>query len=271
MLALDDIFADAVGDSADDVVAAEEWPAACEYGGDLSACLFVSLLTVPDVERFPVPAEFTAEKTPVDLAGSADWSLAQVREVITPTLPDGQLEQLWANEQRRPRPRAGVMKSLTAERERRGGGFPQWVADHAGSLTRSRVAAVAWALDRGQVSVNVCLTDDEELAAFEDLNSTAREDLAIWDLQRLKLAGLRQLRLDPAAGVLHEGFLRTRGVSAIESPAELAQALDLPLFDLPDACEVFAAWQAADVVSLTQWATDQLRLERFAMLASWRV
>jgi len=288
MSSLDDIFRDVAGDGGQpepeevqqvqpslvaDAVESD-WPSACEFAGDLSGCLFVSLLTVPDVSRYPVPAEYTADKTAVDLTGSADWGLAQVRDVITPTLPDAQLEELWANEQNRPRPRAGVLKSLTAERERRGGGFPAWVERHASSLTRARVAAVACAVDRQPVQVDVCLDDDEELAALQSLGSDsvgAPESLAMWDLQRLKLAGIRQLRLDPQAGPLHVGFLRTCDLRAVTDAAELAAAVDLPVCDVPTACEVFAAWRAADVEALAQWAADQLRLERFAMLASWRV
>ena len=203
MSSMDDLFADAVNGVAEetppepeqtaaDTSLDESWPVACEFPGDLSGCLFVSLLTVPDVGRFEVPAEFTAEKTAVDLDGSAEWSLAQVREVITPALSDSQLEELWSNEQRRPRPRAGVLKSLTAERERRGGGFPHWVETHASSLTRSRVAAVAFAMDRNLPEVDVCLDDDEELAALQALAThpePSRESLAMWDLQRLKLGG----------------------------------------------------------------------------------
>ena len=249
----------------------ELWPAACEFAGDLSGCVFVSLLTVPDVTRFDVPDEFTAEKTAVDLDGSADWGLAQVREVITPALPDAQLEELWTQEHKRPRPRAGVLKSLTAERDRRGGGFPQWVESHAYSLTRSRVAAVAVAVDRNPPEVDVCLDDDEELAALRAWAEVPRESLAMWDLRQLKLAGIRQLRLDPRAAALHSGFLRTCDLRADVDVAELAAAVDLPFVDSPAACDVFAAWQRADVQALADWVRQRLVLERFAMMASWRV
>ena len=299
MSSMDDLFADAVNggqaaaepdvvqiaadeseaesaQTAADTWLDESWPAACEFAGDLSGCLFVSLLTVPDVGRFEVPAEFTAEKTAVDLDGSAEWSLAQMREVITPALPDAQLEELWSNEQRRPRPRAGVLKSLTAERERRGGGFPQWVGSHAASLTRARVAAVAFAMDRNPPEVDMCLDDDEKLAALRawaELSAGAvrRESLAMWDLQQLKLAGIRQLRLDPQAGAIHSGFLRTCDLRAVADAAELAAAVDLPEVELPSACDVFAAWQRADVQALATWVRERFVLERFAMLASWRV
>ena len=222
------------------------WPAACLFEGDLGGCLFVSFLTVPDVERFPVPPELTAGKTLVDLSGAADWGLAQVRAVIGPTLPDDQLEQLWANEIGRKRPRAGLVKPLGVERERRAGAYPAWVESHAASLTRGRIAAVASALGYAEPAVEVCLTPDDEVAAFANLRSVERESVAVWDLQALLLAGVRSLRLDPAESTLHGGFLRTSGLSAsgVESPAELLAAVDVLTDPQADACEVFAAAQA---------------------------
>ena len=287
----DDLFANAAGGApeesptapeesptrgmqwAADAVRETDWPAACRFEGELDGCLFVSFLTVPDVERFPVPPELTAGKIPVDLDGAEEWGLAQVRAVISPTLPDDQLETLWANENGRSRPRAGLMKPLSVERERRAGAYPAWVAAHASSLTRGRVAAVASALGYAEPVVEVCLTPEDEAAAFANLRCVERESVAVWDLQLLRLAGVRALRLDPQASTLHGGFLRTSGLSAsgVESPAELLAAVDVLTDPQADACEVFAAAQADMENVLEQYAVQRLDCERRAMLASWRV
>ena len=69
--------------------------------------------------------------------------------------------------------------------------------------------------------------------------------------------------MDPQAGPLHVGFLRTCDLRQVSEAAELAAAVELPVAELPSVCDVFAAWQRADVQALLVWAEDQLMLERF--------
>jgi hypothetical protein len=56
--------------------------------------LFVSAMVAPNLDIFPVPAEFVAGKTPIDLAAYDTWGAAAVKQLVSETLPDEQLAYL---------------------------------------------------------------------------------------------------------------------------------------------------------------------------------
>lgn len=234
------------------------------------SCLFVSLLTVPDLSRFPVPAEFTQDKKPIDLESAATWSLGQLRAKISPDLPDEQLQALWDMEHRREKQRTGVLKSLRKERERRGGGYEGWVQRHSRNLLTCRIVAIAVAEDMGDVHAVSCITHDDEADALRFLQTQVCAEFSAWNpLWVRNLIGIRSLALIND-GFKSCGLIRPCAVEA-ESVLELAGAFNVPAHVERTSCEVFHTVAERHSGLLEKWAGEQLRTERHVISTSWRI
>src|SRR5690606_28773576 len=99
----------------------------------LSPVVWLAVLTVPDESRYPLPEQFSLNSVPVDLAGLEEKSGADVRSLVTPTLPTEQLLQIQISERAREKPRGMVLRAIDAELEARGTGFETWVSRAAAS------------------------------------------------------------------------------------------------------------------------------------------
>jgi hypothetical protein len=136
--------------------------------------LFVSAMVAPNLDIFPVPAEFVAGKTPIDLAAYDTWGAAAVKQLVSETLPDEQLAYLRQLELDREKPRAVALKAIEAEMSRRGPVFSNWVTEHCTKVIGARVVGLSWAwCDEEPVSC-ACLTPDEERKAFCQLLDRVR-------------------------------------------------------------------------------------------------
>lgn len=256
-------------------------PECREYGMDTSNWLWVSLLLVPDVARFPVPEEFTQDKQAVDISEAYRMTAAEVKVLVTPTLPDGQLEVLHAAELDRPKPRTVALKAIEAERNRRGAGYCNWVQQHSTVVTRCRIAGMAMARGMGDVQVFACEwseseqeeVDGREIGMLEEFWRQDRSHLAAWDRATTETVLRIRSIYHNCDGRTHNSFFahapdfREIGSTAV---TELAGALGIvEAARLPNACEVFEAFYGGDRTGLEAFCEDQLIVERDVILASY--
>lgn len=133
----------------------------------------VTVLTLPNTDVWPIPAEFAADKVKVDLAGLEEKSMADTRALITETLPDKQLEEITERELARDKPRQAVLKATHAERERRGPRFANWVKSMAANPLTCRIAGIAWATVFDGVPRGICshavASREDEVSVLSDL------------------------------------------------------------------------------------------------------
>lgn len=250
--------------------------------GDLFS---VCVLTVPDLGRFPIPPQFELDKQPVDLSCLESMSAAETKALISPALPDEQLQAILAAERTRDKTRNIVLKAVAAELEIRGDGFRQWVERMAANPLTCRIAALAYQCGESETVVFVpCDGGDSEEAAIRNLyeswrcwvNSTGREYLGAWDLigvmRAITTRGVR-------CGVLTDG----RGFGSyygVRSPSlawiglaeqagglrVLADSLGVApdyIPPIPSPLDVFREWRAAPgSVKLQDWVAGQLMVER---------
>lgn len=256
--------------------------------GGLSPWFSVAVLTVPDLDRFPVPKEFDAEKVPVDLADMPTMTMGEVRRLITATLPHGQLESIYLAEISRDKPRPAVLKAIASERADRGPGFENWVLEHARHPLMCRVAAVAWRSESQSVVVHAPATLEEEAAALSDLRrdfdlhrTRCRGNywpaMAALDLQlEMQVVTARRQKLGiensgddfrPVEEVCAAGWLsHIRTASVPDRPLCLvAESLGVPAHDIPDVpsvMRVFLEWREnPGSVALQDWCVNKLTLE----------
>jgi hypothetical protein len=278
---LDDLLDDMIAEEADadpcvpDVVVAD----------DRVGWFSIVVLTVPDLERFPIPKQFAALRAPVDLSGLDELSGAEVRRLIMPSLPDEQLDEIEARERARVKPRGKfVLDAIEAERATRFDGFPHWVETTARNPLMCRIAALAYQCDGGELMSVAPATLEEESAALEQLRAAVPDwytsacslnfRFAGWDIDQSMrvLAGRfaflcldlpRMLRLshlgvdgrDWRATVDQAGGLRVA-----------ASALGIAHHEIPEIAtqmDVWRVWlsQPGDV-RLADWAAGQCQLER---------
>lgn len=149
----------------------------CQPSGDAFS---VCVLTVPDVDRFPLPERFAVNKTPVDLAGIAHLSGGELRKLIQPSLPEEQLLQIEAAERVREKPRQMVLSAVHTEKlardmacdccGHRPSSFADWIESHARNPLTCRIAAIAWQDgEDGELVAIAPASLEEEAAALADL------------------------------------------------------------------------------------------------------
>ena len=175
----------------------------------------VAVLTVPDLNRFPIPERFVADKVPVDLSDLAKSSMAETRALITATLPDEQLQEILIAERAREKPRQAVLKAVNAEIDDRGPGFEKWVSDLAGNVFQSRIVGIAWQ-GAGELHSEAPQNDFEETLSLTKLASVLEE--------------FRVNRPYSKFTGLHIGVLR--GILSVRAAA-LGVNLNLPAFCCP--------------------------------------
>lgn len=255
-----------------------------------SEAVWISVLTVPDVQRFPVQEVVPAsEAKPVDLQGLDRLSGADIKAVVSETLPDDQLQALADFVFGQERPKKVAADAIRQELIRRMGitcdacgqpvqSFAAWLEKHARDHLSCRVVAVAVALGSSEPEVLVAETDSdavESSCSENDLLSMvwswldgSREvgsaDFAsLWQILRV-----RSLAVDCSDR-------RTNSVFPIYSQASISRlAEELAAFGLgegfpvPSAAMVFSAWRDHRESALETMAVQQLEAERALVLAS---
>ncbi len=252
----------------------------------------VTVLTVPDVDRFPVPACFGDSKQPVDLSKLSELPGGEIRKLIMPSLPDEQLAEIEAAEKSREKPRGMVLNAITAEKHDRGvpcdacghahQRFEDWVAKTAANPLSCRIAAIAWQVGEAEVVAHAPVSLEEEAAALADLrvawSTFARgsgfDRLAAWDLDAVMPVVISR-RLFLGCSCSHDDFLpcyRITGRDWIQRVDEVgglrvaAQSLgqaehEIPY--LPSPVDVFRVFRKSPgSVELSDWAAAKLTLER---------
>lgn len=243
----------------------------------------IAIITVPDLERWPLPAEFSANKVPVDLAGLEAKSMAETRALITETLPDDQLETINEAELKREKPRQAVLKCIHAERERRGPGFANWVAKQSLNPLTCRIAGIAWGVTAGSLSLTqlapVNAVEEAEalgalVAAFDEFRSVSHlltfPKLAALDVDwTMKVIGARRIALGldcdesdfkPVQWVTAGNWLNH--IEAVGSISNAAHGFGIQhqlIPYVPELMEVYCT--AAGSVDLSDWAASKLLLE----------
>ena len=254
----------------------------------LSPWFSLAVLTVPDLDRFPVPKEFDAEKIPVDLTNISTMTMGEVRQLITSTLPPGQLESIYLVETYRDKPRPAVLKAIASERAARAPGFESWVVEKSRNPLMCRVAAVAWRSESQSVVVHAPAAPEEEAAALADLRrdfdlhrtrcrgnywpAMAALDLQ-WEMQ-VVTARRQRLGMDnsgddfrPVEEVCAAGWgnVIRSSLQADRPLALVAESLGVPAHDIPDVpsvMRVFLEWrESPGSVQLQDWCANKLALE----------
>jgi len=258
----------------------------------LSTWFSVCVLTVPDVDRFPIPARFAAEKQPVDLSGVVDLSGGEVRRLILPSLPDEQLHQIEAAEKNREKPRAMVLNAVAAEKHDRSLPcdacghvslqFAEWVAKTAQNPLSCRIAAIAWQAGDSELQAFAPASLEEEAAALADLRvawvtfkaSDGFERLSSWDLTSV-MSVVTARRNALAIDCRHDDFKPcyqitgrdwAQHVDAVGGLELAALSLGVAAHEIParmSPVDVFAAWRSSPgSVELSDAAAARLGLER---------
>lgn len=253
----------------------------------------VAVLTVPDLSRYPIPAEFGGvEEVRVDLGNLAALSGSDTKALLQPSLPAEQLEQIYQEELNRDKPRGIVLKAIAAEQDRRGGGFESWVVAHAANPLTSQIAALAYSCGDAEPVVFGIVdgaTDDDPAAVSERealrqlfrawrsfCAETGYSFLSAWDLpQVMRVVTARSV----FHGMLQDGHCYSphQPVSAA-SPAWLAAAeqagglrrvgeavgmISAEIVEVPSPLQVFLEFrQRPGSVLLQDWASGRLSLER---------
>ena len=299
----DDSVAVATGESIDEFysgVAQEVAAGVARKAGDfdpdddrqVSTWFNVTVLTVPDVDRFPVPACFGDSKQPVDLSKLAELPGGEIRKLIMPSLPDEQLAEIEAAEKSREKPRGMVLNAITAEKHDRGvpcdacghahQRFEDWVEKTAANPLSCRIAAIAWQVGDAEVVAMAPVSLEEEAAALADLrvawSAFARgsgfDRLAAWDLDAVMPVVISR-RLVLGAECQHDDFLpcyritgrewiqRVDGVGGLRVAAQSLGQAEHEIPYLPTAVDVFRVFRKSPgAVELSDWAAAKLTLER---------
>lgn len=252
----------------------------------------VTVLTVPDVDRFPVPACFGDSKQPVDLSKLAELPGGEIRKLIMPSLPDEQLAEIEAAEKSREKPRGMVLNAITAEKHDRGvpcdacghahQRFEDWVEKTAANPLSCRIAAIAWQVGDAEVVSMAPVSLEEEAAALADLRvawstfgrGTGFDRLAAWDLDAVMPVVISR-RLFLGNECSHDDFLpcyritgrewiqRVDGVGGLRVAAQSLGQAEHEIPYLPSAVDVFRVFRKSPgAVELSDWAAAKLTLER---------
>lgn len=252
--------------------------------------VFVTLLTVADVERYPVPVIVPDEEAkPIDLAMVQKASAREVRDLVTPTLPDVQLQALLEIEQNRTKPRKWAMDALQAEVVRRGDascgkcGQPlESVAAHLQRLAAdpycSRIVAAAVAVGIDEPTAKTLVDVADEGAADAEaklidwvLSEVGSRDVAAWDaVRQWQSLSVRALR---CKATRHTGRPMLLGQFAPEgrSVAEVAGAYGLNVPAQIGAAELFEAVRDYQYRKQREAAVAKLEAERLILAAERQV
>ena len=220
-----------------------------------------SLLTVPDVDRFPVPAEFSAACEPVDLSGLAGLSAADTRRLIQPALSDEQLQIVKSAELARDKPRGMVMRAIEAAEHERADRFPAWVRGMAANPLTCRVAAVGWMTGHdGLPDGEVC--GPHEYSQLVELLGRWRE----W-CQRLGFRVVAAVDVDWVLRVL-TARLAYYGLTVEAQELRAAEVVQLPpAFGIAKADAGLTLWQLAEAVGVDLFESSPLPSE----LGVWQI
>lgn len=252
----------------------------------------VTVLTVPDVDRFPIPACFGDAKQPVDLSKLAELPGGEIRKLIMPSLPDEQLAEIEAAEKSREKPRGMVLNAIAAEKHDRGvpcdacghahQGFEDWVAKTAANPLSCRIAAIAWQVGEAEVVALAPVSLEEEAAALADLRvawsafsrGTGFDRLAAWDLDAVMPVVISR-RLFLGTDCHHDDFLpcyqitgrewigRVDAVGGLRVAAQSLGQAEHEIPYLPSPVDVFRVFRKSPgSVELSDWAAAKLTLER---------
>ena len=246
---------------------------------DIEDYVFVSIITVPRVE---VPEKFSQDRVAIDLPAKESGA-ADVKKVVTATLPDEQLTELYTREidiakQRGGKERGVAMKAIRAEMNRRDGGYPEWVAEAASNPLTARVAAIAIANGSGEgMELTACANPDrDEMVILEEFWTAITEErtgltLCCFDLACLgPFVGVRSVALNLSQRRSHY-TPRVEARQFTETHVdvfEMASALGIDVPEQPTASKIFDAYRSKDVPALSGFVGDKLDLERSVILAS---
>ena len=283
----------AVDDEVDD--AAEESPTCGSqlYSGvinlnseddrDPAEWFSVCVLTVPDVDRFPIPKEFAENKIPVDLSGLEDLSWGDVRKLIQPTLSDDQLAEIQERERRREKPRAKVLESIIEEQLARGDGFQRWVIDTGRNPLMCRIAALSYQVgNRGECMSYSIESLAHERAVLEEMMDawhgfecrSGFDRVAGWDIDwtmrvvsaRRAALGIHSDRQDFRPCLPVSGGRWAECATAAGGLPVAAVSLGVASHEIPEIAgpmDVWRSWRSCPgLVQFSDWVAGQLQLER---------
>ena len=249
----------------------------------------VCVLTVPDVDRFPVPVVFSENKVAIDLSGLDELSWGDVRRLVTASVPDEQLDEIEAREKGREKPRAKVLEAVAAERVLRGDGFGEWVRSTGGNPLTCRIAAIAWQAGGAAEVVPVAPADlSQELVALRDCfaawtafcSDSGFDRLAGWDLDyTMRVICARRAAMVEANGLSDfRPCLPVSGrdwISLVAQSGGLSQgaaSLGIAQCEIPEIASPMEVWRAYRLqpgdVRLSDWVAGQLMLEREMLMVT---
>lgn len=252
----------------------------------------VAVLTVPDLTRYPLPAEFGGvEEVKVDLGNLAAMAGGETKALIQPSLPAEQLELIYQDEINRDKPRGIVLKAIAVEQERRGGGFEAWVKTHAANPLTCRIAALAYSCGDNEpivfAPVDLATEGDPVFTERDALKQmfgdwlrfcaeTGYSFLAAWDLsQAMRVITARSI----FNGLLQDGH-SYHPMQPIAAPASMwlplsqeagglmrtAEAFGIHAAEINDVATPMQVYlehrQRAGSTLLQDWVSGQLTLER---------
>lgn len=252
----------------------------------------VCVLTVPDVDRFPIPKTFSENKIPVDLSGLDELSWGDVRRLIQPSVSDDQLAEIETRERSREKPRAKVLEAITEEQSARGDGFRQWVISMGRNPLTCRISAIAYQVGTAGECVSMAIDSlDHERAALEEMaaawhafdNRSGFSHVAGWDLDfTLRVLSARRAGL----GIHSErqDFRPCMPVSGRNWADHVAQAgglqvaavsLGIASHEIPEIAGPMDVWRVwrnhPGLVELSDWCAGQLMLERELLTVTQRL
>lgn len=294
----DDFFAEAAAAEADDSVPEVKVDAAfvpdhwSHHGkrvavdAESQKWVWVSLLTVPDESRVEMPAIVPEEQAVrVDLSTLPKMSAAEVKKLVTPTLPDYQLVALADSERSREKPRKVALDAIVLELNRRGSAVcghcghdlpsvDRWIAETAADPWRCRIAAAAVAVGADEPECRVVGPGDETEAG-----------VLAWIYQQILPLGQRRDPWATYGAVSAVDILRVRAIAldvANRQPTWIRWDLDYPVdvnaqaaaFGLrvkhvASPATVYHAVRECQWRAVQQMAVDKLEAERLCCLA-WR-
>ena len=250
---------------------------------DPSEWFSVCVLTVPDVDRFPIPKRFTEDKQPADLSGLDELSWGDVRKLIQPSLPDDQLAEVAERERNRPKPRAKVLETIAAEQAARGDGFQQWVLATGRNPLMCRIAALAYQVgNRGECISFSIESLQHERAVLDELHSawhgferrSGFDRVAGWDIDfTMRVLSARRVALLiyserqdfrpclPISGGRWAEYAAAAGGLDVAAVALGVVGHEIP--EIAGPMDVWRSWRSGPgLVQLSDWVAGQLQLER---------
>ena len=247
----------------------------CRLSGSIDDWCFVTILTVPDVPRIAIPEEFTAAKQDVDLSGLTGMKAAEVKALVTPSLPDNQLRLLWEHENSLERPRGVSMKAIAAEIKSRGDGWLNWVLERYNAPLSCRVAAIAIGVGDAEPFVGVCrgANDSDEFDILEEYwsRSSGRELSGYLPSWVHTVCAVRSVALDvPARRANDPGSVvhAARYAFSDSDVFPLADALRIRVTTQDSPCGIFSMFNSSDTAALKQACERRFHVERAVCLAS---